>query len=121
VGVLVPLISAALTGMPPISPPIALFMSGELLALSLVCGLSYHRLRLPVVVCILLGSAASRCVLAVEVAAVGPLFGFRPALWKYVVGGIITGWPGLLLQLVVIPAVVRAVGRTTLEGEDGDT
>jgi len=121
VGALVPLISAALTGMPPISPPIALFMSGELLALSLVCGLSYHRLRLPVVVCILLGSAASRCVLAVEVAAVGPLFGFRPALWKYVVGGIITGWPGLLLQLVVIPAVVRAVGRTTLEGEDGDT
>ncbi|MGQ9525211.1 MAG: ECF transporter S component [Armatimonadota bacterium] len=117
VGALVPLVSAGLTGMPPLSPPIALFMSGELLALSVTSGLSYHRLKLPVVVCLLVGSAASRCVLALEVAAIGPLFGFRPALWKYVVGGIVTGWPGLVLQLLVIPAFVRAVGRRPQEKE----
>lgn len=120
VGALAPLISSALTGMPPLSPPVALFMSGELLALSLVSGLCYHRLRLPAAVCLVLGSAASRCVLAAEVAAVGPLFGFTPPLWKYVVGGIVTGWPGLLIQLIVIPAVVRAVGRRPQEGEHGD-
>jgi hypothetical protein len=111
VGLLAPMVSSLLTGMPPLSPPTAPLMSGELFALAAVSGVLYHRLRVHPVAALLIGNLVSRCVLALEVVLLGPLFGFRPPVAAFVIGGVVTGWPGLVLQLVVVPAVVQAVKR----------
>ncbi|HEY3282224.1 MAG TPA: ECF transporter S component [Armatimonadota bacterium] len=113
VGLMVPLLSAALTGMPPLVPPLAPLMGGELLVLGGTVGSLHHRLRVPVVPALLLGTAASRCALALELALLGPHIGFSPPLSTYVLGSLITAWPGLLLQLIVVPAVVRAAREET--------
>ena len=109
VGFLVPLVSGALTGMPPFAPPIAPLMSGELLVLAGVAGAVYHRFRIPAIVAILIGNLLSRAFLAMEVVVFGSLLRFHPPITPFILGSFVTGLPGLILQLVAIPALLRAV------------
>ncbi len=106
VGLLIPLLSALTTGMPPLFPPVALAMSVELALMA--CLLALLRQRFPgvpvlghVIPVLLLG----RVVNAVMLFAIAALVSLPPAF----VAGIsfIAGWPGLLVMLVILPAVAR--------------
>lgn len=119
VGVIAPLASFALTGMPPLTPPVLPVMVVELAVYGVVAGLVnlllVHRVDLPSVtrlVPLLVGTmVAGRVAMGLEIWLLGPLLGWPFKPYPYVVGAITTGLPGIILQLVLVPPVVRAVLR----------
>ena len=110
-GGITPLLSALLTGMPPLFPPVAPVMAVELAAMA--GGLALFR-RLwpstPVFVHLFLVLVLGRCINA-------GLF-YLSSLWLELPAGFIagisfiSGWPGLILMMVVIPPIARV--RTML-------
>lgn len=114
VGFLAPLVSALLTGMPPWAPPVAVLMAPELAALGVTSSWLYRwtrRKRGGVFLAILGAMFAARGVTSLEILALAPLLGFHTSVYKYVVVGLLTGAWGLVLQLTVAPAVVKAIER----------
>lgn len=109
VGGLAPLVSAALTGMPPFYPPIAFLMVVEGLVLTLAPHIFHRKLKLNVVVSLALTLLLDRLVLlglAMGVAAVMDLpqgvMGIASAL---------RGLPGIVAMMVVVPPAVIAMKR----------
>lgn len=120
-GITAPLASFALTGMPRLNPPILPVMVIELAVYGTVAGLGHifaiRRIRpsLPglglLFPLLLAAMLAGRLAMGVAIWLLGPLFGWPFQPYPYVVGAIVTGLPGIILQLVVIPPLVRAIGR----------
>ncbi|MFH1434167.1 MAG: ECF transporter S component [Pseudomonadota bacterium] len=105
-----PLLSGAVTGMPPFYPPVAVFMAVELSAMAALIALArknFPRARewLILVPVLLLG----------RVLYVGLMYAFSgfidlPA--EFMAGlSLVSGWPGIILMIVVVPAVVRIFNR----------
>jgi hypothetical protein len=103
---ILPIISGATTGMPPFYPPVAFIMSIEL---ATMCGtIAFIRISFPrlnelilLVPVLFLG----RCI-GVGLIYLMALFMKLPA--KFVAGAsLLSGWPGIILMLVAIPAIVR--------------
>jgi hypothetical protein len=111
VGLLTPLLSAVLTGMPPLSPPIAPLMSVELAAKAVVASLLYRRLRLPLWFVLPVAIVVDWVVLAAAAAAAGGFFRIEAAALTYVGLIIAVSWPGTLLQLFGAPLAVRTIER----------
>ncbi len=104
---LVPLLSAAASGMPPWYPPIALWMAVELAAM--VSLVSWIRRIWP--------RGNEWTVLAPVLLFGRLLFGLQVYGWAWAAGlpagflagfSFLGGWPGLLLILAVVPGAVRA-------------
>ena len=103
---LIPVLSGAVTGMPPFYPPVALIMSVELALMAAVIG--SLRKALP--------QLPSWAVLAVTLAlgrVVGAALSYAAAYVMHLpaafVAGIslLSGWPGIVLMMIVIPSVIR--------------
>ncbi len=120
VGIVTPLASSALTGMPPIVPT-GLIMTLELGALALIASMARRWLRLPVMLSVIAAMAAARIVTGLEMLALAPLMGLKQSPIAYLAATAISSWPGLVLQLVVAPLAVASLGRistrTTAEKE----
>lgn len=110
-GLAAPLVSAAVTGMPPLFPPIALWMALELACTAALLSVLDRRRWAPwlsLVVALALG----RGVYAGLV--------FVTARWLALPAGLLTlaallaAWPGLLLALAAVPATVRLLRREEL-------
>lgn len=113
VGFITPLVSSALTGMPPLAPPIAPLMALQLAALG--AGASLLRSRgVPVWLTPPLAIIAARAVEAGEIVTIAPLMGFHTSVYAYVVLGLVASIPGIILQLTVVPAAVYAAEGTSL-------
>ena len=115
VGAATPLLSAALTGMPP--PPMALVMAAELAVLAGSASLLRSR-GLPIWLIAPLAIIAARGIDAVAILTIGPLLGFDQGVYAFVIGGLALGVPGIVLQLTVVPGAVYAIEATTLLGHD---
>lgn len=108
-GLIVPLLSGALTGMPPF--PLAPLMSAELAVKAVVASLLYRRLGAPMWLALPAALIADWLVLALAALALADFFAIgRPPL-AYVLGVIALGWPGTLLQLIGVPAAVKTIER----------
>ncbi len=119
VGLLTPALSSALTGMPPVLPVLPLMMA-ELSVMGAVASLLHRRLRLPVLLATPLTLVAGRIVtglsvlLAVSLLPADLLASLPPPMrWPatYVIAATVTALPGLVLQLIAVPAVVTMVER----------
>ena len=108
---LTPILSGVVTGMPQFYPPVAVFMALELAMMAAVIALVVGRWPrinewLVLVPVLLFG----------RVLYVGLVYGF--SLWIdlpadfMAAASFLSGWPGILLMIVVIPSVAR-VGRLT--------
>jgi hypothetical protein len=114
-----PLLSGALTGMPPFYPPVAVCMSLELGAMAALVAASVRLFpranELLVLVPVLLAgrllytALIYGCSLVIDLPA-----GFMAGL------SLVSGWPGILLMVLVIPAVVRAGKASAHKGAEGD-
>ncbi|MBN2381269.1 ECF transporter S component [bacterium] len=109
--VLTPLLSAAVTGMPPLFPPIAVFMSLELSIMALLIGLImlwWPRANewLVLVPVLLFGR-----VLYVGLVYLFSLFIALPAGFMATLS-FLSGWPGIVLMIIAVPPVAR-LGRQT--------
>ena len=109
---IVPPLSGFVTGMPPIMPPIAFVMAVELaLMVALIGTLGIAFPRLPAWVKLAVALAVGRVVNAALLYAAAHVFDL-PA--TFVAGiSLISGWPGLILMMLTIPALVRIAGRRT--------
>lgn len=107
---LVPILSGTATGMPPFMPPIAPVMALELALIALLIGaLQRTAPRLPVWCLLALALAAGRLAHASLLYAAARAFDL-PA--DFVAGiSLLSGWPGLLLMLTIIPGLVHAAGN----------
>ncbi|MGD9498473.1 MAG: ECF transporter S component [Armatimonadota bacterium] len=119
VGVLTPLLSSALTGMPPVLPTMPL-MVAELGVMGAVASLLHRRARLPALLTTPITLVVGRAVLGLCVVGAvsllpADLLVSLPAPMRnpllYVIGATITALPGLALQLIAVPAVVALVER----------
>lgn len=112
-GLLAPGLSFLITGMPPTYavPP----MSLELPIYGLVAGLAYNRLRLNVYIALIAAMIVGRLMFALGLIVLG-LFMHLPYtgaqfLSLSATGSLVAGWPGIAVQVVLIPLIVAAVRR----------
>lgn len=111
IGIVVPLLSSLLTGMPPLAPPVAALMALELAAKAGLASVLYRTLRLPMWVVLPVVIFADWGVLAVAVWWGAALFEIKGSVLDYVVGAVLLSLPGTIVQLVIVPAMVVAVQR----------
>lgn len=111
VGLLAPTVSHLLTGMPPLSPPVLPLMIVELAAYGSVSGGLARRFQGRVLLPLAGALVAGRIALGLTAAVGYGFFGLEAPPLTYVAGAVITGLPGLALQVVLVPLLVRALAR----------
>lgn len=117
VGFILPLMRSMLFTMPPLFPN-ATAMAFELLTYGLVAGLLYSRSRWQCVIAlyrsIIAAMVAGRIVWgAVEVVLLG--VSGSAFTWKaFMAGAFLNAVPGIIVQLILIPAIMVALNRTGL-------
>jgi hypothetical protein len=82
----------------------------ELAVYGLVAGVAHRHWRLAPIWSLLFAMLAGRIALGLAVALLGPLIGLKAAPVAYVWASIVTGLPGIAVQIVVIP-LLMARGR----------
>jgi len=115
VGAATPLISSVLTGMPPLAPPVALLMAFELAALATATSLA-RSARLGLWPALVVGIISARVAGALALLTVGRALGYDKGVVEYAVLSLLIAWPGILLQLTVVPGAVYAIERTSILG-----
>ncbi|MBE9565576.1 MAG: ECF transporter S component [Proteobacteria bacterium] len=110
-GFVVPLLSAVLTGMPPLSPPVAPLMALELAAKAGAASVFYRVLRLPLWVALAAAFVADWAVLALAAWFVAGLFAIKAGAIQYVAAAVVIGLPGTILQVIAVPLTVLAIEK----------
>lgn len=102
----VPLLSGAVTGMPPFYPPVAVFMSLELAAMSFLIAAAVKRWARANEYCVLVP-----VLFLGRVMYVGLVYAFSLAIRlpaEFMAGlSLLGGWPGIVLMIAVVPPVAR--------------
>lgn len=105
VGLLTPLLSSALTGMPVLYPILPIMM-GELMVYGLVISCLGHGRMKNVLGRLVAGMVAGRIVAGLIVFILGITFGLKINPLIYLQGAIVTGLPGLVIQFLMIPSLI---------------
>ena len=116
VGAIAPILRSATIGMPPMYPTAAA-MAFELAVYGLVSGLLYRALpKKPwsIYIALIVAMLAGRIVSgAVQFAFLG-LFHTKYSLETFLTASFVTPWPGILLQIALIPPIVLALKKAGL-------
>lgn len=110
VGIIVPVLSHLFTGMPPV--PFLYVMIFELGAYGIITALMYNKYKTNLYVALVAGMLAGRIVnilanyIALHVILNKP-FSFR----MVATGLFVTGIPGIVIQLIIIPILVLGISR----------
>jgi niacin transporter len=111
VGLAAPLLSHLLTGMPPLyAVPL---MSLELPLYGIAAGIAYLKLRLNIYLALLIAMIAGRLAFGLGLFALGRFIDlpYGPAEFFAAGGTLVTGLPGIVLQIIIIPPLVVAIRR----------
>lgn len=109
VGFITPLFSTLLFAMPPMMPPITILMAFELAAFGLIAGYLYSTKSKNIYLTLVTAMILGRFVYGLALISVGPIFNFNPPFIPFMQGAFITGIPGMVIQLVVIPPIVKKI------------
>lgn len=117
VGLIVPLLRSVTFGMPPLYP-VAIAMAFELMTYGFVSGFLYERSRWQCVIalyrCLIAAMIAGRLVWgAAEIVLLG-LRGGAFTWEAFLAGALLNAIPGIILQLILIPAIMVALHRAGL-------
>lgn len=116
VGLIAPILRSLLFGMPPLFPT-ATAMAFELAAYGLLSGLFYRLLpkKTPYLyLSLILAMIGGRLVWGLAQAVLMGLSGKSFTLAAFWAGAFANAWPGIILQLVLIPPVVAALKKAKL-------
>jgi len=105
VGIISPLVSALLTGMPPFYPPIVFIMMIEGFVLILIPGVLYRGWKINAWVTVLVTMAADRLVLLLSAAAISRLMDLPPLLLS--TAAVLKGIPGVVIILIGVPPLIK--------------
>lgn len=110
-----PLLRSLMFGMPPIYPT-AVAMAFELAAYAFVAGFIYGKFRKQnigaVYVSIIAAMIIGRIVWGLATLALLGVQGNEFTFGAFIAGAFVNAWPGIILQLVLIPAVMLILYRT---------
>lgn len=117
VGFILPLLRSVTFGMPPLFPT-ATAMAFELAAYGLVAGMLYGRSRWQCVIALyrslIAAMIAGRIVWGVAQIVLLGLSGSSFTWQMFMAGALLNAIPGIIVQLILIPAVMVALNRTGL-------
>lgn len=111
-GMLTPILNSLITGMPPLFP-MAIIMVFELGIYGLVASFLYRRLELPSVVALIISMVAGRIMAGLVVFILAAFFAVKMDPMTFVIGGVTTGIPGIIIQLILVPSLVYSITRYT--------
>ena len=112
-GLIVPLLSSVITGMPPIFPTAPAMMC-ELCAYGALTGLLYRKQGRNVYLSLIGAMLGGRLVSGLATALFMGVAGKPYGLAAFLTGAFATALPGIALQLIVIPLLVLALQRAGL-------
>ena len=109
VGLLAPGLSFVMTGMPPAyAVPL---MTMELILYGLAAGLAFRTFKLPIYWALIVAMIAGRIGFALGILLFGLFLNLPYGVKTYIEITFITGFPGILLQLIVVPPIVIAIKK----------
>lgn len=111
-GMLTPILNSLITGMPPLFP-MAIIMVFELGIYGLVASFLYRRLELPSVVALIISMVAGRIMAGLLVFILAAFFAVKMDPMTFVIGGVTTGIPGIIIQLILVPSLIYSITRYT--------
>ncbi|MDN5377995.1 MAG: hypothetical protein PWQ76_248 [Clostridiales bacterium] len=114
VGAILPLLRSVIFGMPPIYPT-ALAMTFELAAYGAVIGLLYRRFfkgTVGIYLSLLTAMVSGRIVWGIAQAVLLGVGGKTFTLSAFLAGAVLNAVPGIILQLLLVPAVVILLEKT---------
>ncbi len=107
VGIISPILNHILTGMPPV--PIIWIMLVELAVYGLVSGYLYRKVKMTLMPSLIFSMILGRISAALTVLVLGAVLSLpMPPLGLYIKGITITALPGIIIQILLIPSIVRA-------------
>jgi niacin transporter len=109
IGFLSPLFSSFLTGMPVI--PILYFMMVEVTVYGFASGYFYKKLNMNIYVSLILSMILGRVFLAAAVFMLQPLLGLNLSPTGYLIGALTSGIPGMAIQLIFVPTLVKLMEK----------
>ncbi|MBR5587129.1 MAG: ECF transporter S component [Clostridia bacterium] len=118
VGLILPFLRAVTVGMPPIYPN-AVWMAAELATYGLVIGILYFSFQKKqtwwLYCCLVLSMISGRIVWAVAKTILLGVAGKAFTIQAFVTGGFLDAIPGIVLQLILIPAIIKLIERFVVE------
>jgi len=110
-GLIVPVLSSVMTGMPPLFPT-AVAMMFELCAYGLLTGLFYRKTNVyfSLIGAMLGGRLISGAANAILLGATGASYGFM----AFITASFVTSLPGIIIQLIFVPLVVLVLNKANL-------
>ncbi|MDK2961759.1 MAG: hypothetical protein PWP20_885 [Eubacteriaceae bacterium] len=109
-GVVTPLLSSVITGMPPIFPT-AIAMMFELAAYGALTGFIYRKLNLNLYLSLIISMLGGRVVSGIASMILYGVAGSEYGLQIFLTGAFVTALPGIILQIVVVPVLVMALEK----------
>ncbi len=112
-GLIVPFLSSAITGMPPLFP-VAVSMSLELCAYGAMTGLFYRSFKWNLYVSLLAAMLVGRVVSGIANAVLFGITGAPYGFEAFLTASFVTALPGIAIQIVFIPVLVIAIEKLKL-------
>ena len=109
-GIITPVISGLLTGMP-VMFPMAVIMAAELGIYGLTASLATRKFKLPLIASLIASMITGRIAAGLTVAVLVQMFGVKMNPIMFVQGAVITGLPGIIIQFIFIPSSIYAINK----------
>jgi hypothetical protein len=107
--VICPVVSWALTGMPPVAPPILPIVLAELIVISQIVSLLHVQLKKSYWAALITAIIADRLLLFVIAGWLAPVFGLDHPVFSIAL--VSAGIPGVILQLITIPLTMALLKK----------
>lgn len=120
VGLILPVLRAVIFGMPPLYPN-SVWMAAELAAYGLTIGFLYFNFNKRqlwwLYCCLLISMVAGRVVWGITKAVLLGLAGKMFTIEAFIIGGITDSVPGIVLQLILIPSIIKLMSIQRTRGK----
>lgn len=107
-GIMTPVLSGLLTGMP-VMFPMSIIMAVELGIYGLTASLATRKFNLSTVPSLIVSMITGRIGAGLTVAVLVEMFGVKMNPIMFVKGAVTTGLPGIIIQLIFIPSLIYAI------------
>lgn len=109
-GIITPLLSGLLTGMPPIYP-MAIIMAFELGTYGIIASLSVRKFKISTIPSLIISMLSGRIAAGLTVFFLVSLFKLKMNPVIFVKGAIVTGIPGIIIQLIIVPVLIYSLNH----------
>jgi niacin transporter len=81
-------------------------MAFELAAFGLTAGYLYNKRKINIYLSLIFAMLFGRLVYGLALLSIGPIFSFKPPFVPFMQGVLLTGIPGMIIQLIIIPLII---------------